>query len=524
MTILFNDQEMARLDAARAQCPAGENPTPTGNWVPFYQELLSIVNAKLLASALDLAVSPADFDSLKSAKLWLGVAVGANGETGVHNTFIRGYTVLQGQLRAGHTFSRDEMQYASNDIALRFYNSIKYGGPKGVQVPGVVPRGLPDVKQIAEIDAGSIGEDLYGSSRLGGSAPLVAADDMAIRQNSGWSGTLGFNLMGGTHPYESGRLHSQTSATAGSANAAPVTGSPVDTVDDVKNVLFTVASYSYGFDAVVRAGFSGFTLDSLYAQASILLSNQSSGSLQSVAARTPIVGRVVNTIQEVGQNNFLDMMLGARDGTVRLGRTTNATFVTNARSDFAGLSTSQQQSMSAAVLGTSSDALSTAALSNASARAALSALSVVAVEVSQATADRFQLYNAVLHTGTITQDWIKARAAMTAGMITRLTTVGSEVVPQYLAPSLVAGPVRYYDVTSGAEVLFGSGTRAQVTFGGDGTETLSGSNAKDYFFGGGGADAMNGGLGADYLDMHRHRGLRQTRWRGNTCGHACRRA
>lgn len=84
-----------------------------------------------------------------------------------------------------------------------------------------------NIRDIAESDASSIGINLYEHL-------LQDGEDTAISVNAGWSGTIGFNLLGGFVPYESWRLYR-----AGDRDK-------IDTLDDVKNVLYAIYSYGAG--------------------------------------------------------------------------------------------------------------------------------------------------------------------------------------------------------------------------------------------------------------------------------------
>ncbi len=76
MAYIFTAAEQAQIEAARDLCPAGDAlPTTTGNWVPFYQMLSDLIGARIDSGT----VTGADLQDLKNAKLWLDVAIGANG-------------------------------------------------------------------------------------------------------------------------------------------------------------------------------------------------------------------------------------------------------------------------------------------------------------------------------------------------------------------------------------------------------------------------------------------------------------
>lgn len=103
----------------------------------------------------------------------------------------------------------------------------------GVSSDNLAPWTVPRIDQIAGLDAKVIVEALF----LG---PLGAIDT-ATSRNAGWSGSLGFNLLGGADPYQSWRLMSAghpDSELGGQHHLAQP-----NTLDDFKNILFAVQSY-----------------------------------------------------------------------------------------------------------------------------------------------------------------------------------------------------------------------------------------------------------------------------------------
>jgi Bacterial regulatory proteins, luxR family len=195
----FTTQEIQQLQAARAQCPAGDgSPTSTGNWVPFYTALSNIPGRHIG----DESVSGADLQDMKNAKLWLDVAIGANGGTDMHSAFICTYTNRQGELRLDRVFTDAEMQRASNGVALKLWQHVS-----GIQVqPGQLPWTVPPISVIAERDASSIGENLF--------VGRLSDGDTAITANAAWSGALGFNLLA------AGRTNAQIGQCAGRSEKA----------------------------------------------------------------------------------------------------------------------------------------------------------------------------------------------------------------------------------------------------------------------------------------------------------------
>jgi hypothetical protein len=185
MAYRFNAQEISLIQAARASSPTGDLvPTSTGNWMPFYTQLSTIIGGRID----DGTVTGSDLQDLQNAKLWLDVAIGANSGTGIHNEFIRAFTNRQGVLRRGSAFSATELQYSSNGVALNLW--IDLADPQGVKNPEQLWL-VPPISEIARSDAESIGNHLYGTDALGQQLPDL--NDTAITANAAWSGTFGFN-------------------------------------------------------------------------------------------------------------------------------------------------------------------------------------------------------------------------------------------------------------------------------------------------------------------------------------------
>jgi hypothetical protein len=219
MSYHLSANEVKELAAARLLCPADNlNATDDGNWVPFYTKFSQILSAHLTDSSL----TALDLQDIKNAKLWLDVAIGANGGTGMHSVFIRTYTNREGQLRLNREFTAKEMQKASNGVALNLWKNLS-------NIDGEYFQQVPPINVIAREDASAIGKYLFQGE-------LPDEGDTAIAANAAWSGALGFNLLGGVAPYESWRL-----LTGG--DPSQTTSSSLNTLDDVKNILFAVSAY-----------------------------------------------------------------------------------------------------------------------------------------------------------------------------------------------------------------------------------------------------------------------------------------
>ncbi|RBH39138.1 hypothetical protein C3F00_042655, partial [Pseudomonas sp. MWU13-2860] len=130
------------------------------------------------------------------------------------------------------------MQASSNQVAVTFMNILLYGSVKGDLAPWTVP----SISQIARIDASAIGEVLFLDD--------LGKDDTATSRNAGWSGTIGFSLLGAKPPYETWRLIS--AGDPGSEIKGNHELAKANRLDDFKNILFAIDSYSVGLRAAVN--------------------------------------------------------------------------------------------------------------------------------------------------------------------------------------------------------------------------------------------------------------------------------
>jgi Ca2+-binding RTX toxin-like protein len=452
---------------------------------PFYQELSRIIGEKLSGTILfDGDVQQA----LKSAKLWLDVAIDANGGSGAYSALIRAYTLRQGQLRLNEIFSADLMQQASNGVAANFVNALIYGSGKDNLAPWTVPL----ISQIASIDARAVGEILFEDKSV--------AADTASSRNSGWSGTIAFSLLGGEYPYETWRLIS-----AGDPGAE-IKGSheqaKVNRVDDFKNILFAIDSYGVALEAVIK-NFGSNTIESLFSvvpeQINVVLgSGNVNPLLQYVVKGTPI-SPVVDLILRYGVNSFFDMFRRTYEGDATVAATTDETFAVNAYEFFSALPPSQSQSTVAKTIGEYGSASEwgvLAAQDNPIGQALLNSLkhlSEIVIEREDGFSGRgLELYESKTGEGVITAQWLIDRADMLGRLIARTNGSFGENTAQKFS---------YSDLASGKQAPMITGVlNPLVMFGDDGGRSFSGGTNIDHLYGGSGNDRINGDEGNDYVE------------------------
>jgi Ca2+-binding RTX toxin-like protein len=455
------------------------------NCAPFYQILSDMIGEKLSGS---MVFNEAVKKVFKSAKLWLDVAIDANGGHGAYSALIRAYTVRQGQLRLNKIFSDELMQESSNQVAVNFMNTLLNGSHKYNLAPWTVP----SIDQIASIDASAIGRILFPKE--------VGEEDTASSRNSGWSGTIGFSLLGGEYPYETWRLISAgdpESEIKGRHQLAKI-----NRVDDFKNILFAIDSYSVALEAVVK-NFGWNSFESLFSvvpeQINIARSSGSYNPLiQSVVKGTPI-SPAVDLILRYGVNAFFDMFRRTYDGGTTFVVTKDETFVANAYTFFSVIPSSQSQSIVAKTIGEygSASEWGVQAAEDTSVgqalRNSLKHLSEIVIERGEGFSGRgLELYDSKTGEGVITEQWLFDRADMLGRLIARtLGSFGENTAQKF----------SYSDLASGKQAPMATGVlNPLVMFGDEGGRSFSGGPNGDHLHGGAGNDSINGGEGSDYVE------------------------
>jgi Ca2+-binding RTX toxin-like protein len=495
MSYVFNDSEKRKIFDAVSKCDGmvfepkrkfyDAVAIEGRNCAPFYQALSDIIGEKL--SGRDF------FDShvkgtLKSAKLWLDVAIDANGGRGAYSALIRAYTVRQGQLRLNEKFSAELMQESSNGVAVNFVNSLIHGSV----IDDLDPWTVPLISQIASIDARAVGEILFRRK--------IGKEDTASSRNSGWSGTIAFSLLGGEFPYETWRLIS--AGDPGSEIKGSHEQAKVNRIDDFKNILFAIDSYSVALEAVIK-NFGRNIFESLFSvvpeQINVALSSGSVNPLiQYVVKGTPI-SPVVDLILRYGVNAFFDMFRRTYESDATFTATTDETFTANAYAFFSSLSPSQSQSIVAKAIGEYGSAsewgvLAAADTSTGQAlRNSLKHLSEIVIERGEDISGHgLELYDSKTGEGVITEQWLFDRADMLGRLIARTNGSFGENTAQKFS---------YSDLASGKQVPMTTGvSNPLVMFGDDGGRSFSGGTNIDHLYGGAGNDTINGLDGNDHVD------------------------
>lgn len=154
---------------------------------------------------------------------WFTAATNANAGIGEVSVLIRSYTQQQGALR-GLTISEQMIQQASNVVAVNTIKAI-------IANNGV----LPTIEQIAGYDAKGVADTLFATT---------LPNDSAFQNNAAWAGSILFPGLGSD----------QTGNLLGGDGQ-------VNTVGDLKDVLFGYAATTKGLDAALASyGGSGMMM------------------------------------------------------------------------------------------------------------------------------------------------------------------------------------------------------------------------------------------------------------------------
>ena len=497
--IQLNETEVQRFTQLQIQA------TP-GNYALIYKELADLLTGKYSVSVTDSSV------------LWLRGATEANAGRGAFSALIRGYTESQYQLRYGTsiptipTSPTDKLQDASDAVAKNLLRDLTGSNPLWLRGQ------MSDIKQISLADATAVGEVLFGS-QLGHDT-----NDTAFTRNSAWSGSLLFSLL---RSDQTGKLMS-----TGASSAS------IDTLNDWRDVLYAYKSYEAGLKAAVVGSAATLLLsqtgspeqraqaattiatDTLVMGATVYgyVSNGLSDIKTAILSGTPnpTLKEAFTVIGNVGQNKFLDMLMGAVQAKQLLGTTTDANFAATAKAFFGALTPQELQILNAKLLPSSPSNIAALAQTDASVRAALVAGSIVSIKISDALAnsDTLRLMNPATGLGSLSSQWINDRALFVAAIGTGKPDLNGQTFKSASLPTDRSFEFRYVDASGVEKIIIAENTARPggvfnppspqvIAFGGAGNDTITGSESikfGDHLYGGAGNDTIKGAGGNDYLE------------------------
>ncbi|WP_170971248.1 calcium-binding protein [Mesorhizobium sp. GR13] len=216
----------------------------TYSWYDFYGDLIEFLSD---ANGLPVdGVSPQVF-------VWLNGARLVNGGAGVYSDFIRGYTKIQGEIRYGRTFSNDDIQAASDELAQGVWSviTLKFNSNQA----------FPDISQIGAQDAAFAVQNLF-------------AGDQAA-----WSGNMLFPLLGVSSFLSTNILHSDV----------PSAYERIDTYDAL------AALSSYFTATMLTINGTGSTAGDIAANMDLLLQSTISSSVSAGLGTWSFVGQSLAT-------------------------------------------------------------------------------------------------------------------------------------------------------------------------------------------------------------------------------------
>lgn len=494
----FNSTQLAEIERLRDIAARSENKQVPGGGADLYRYIFKAVTGidvtqSMLSTPIDTvwnATGNAPMpDENRKALTWLFGALQVNTGVGAFSTVIREYNIRQGELRGKGTFTKQQLDEASNAVAILFANSILNLKDENNQDNPSYHK-LPTVQEIGQTDLNGVRNTLYPGNETPGTELYL---------NQAWPGIVMLGSLGGQYTDRLLRYD----------DIQPVV---LDSLADFKSMLFAWDSFKTAFDktpltsatlsdalialnwpaSLVATAVAEYTANGATSLAQFVFSTLAAE--QNADAKTAL-----DVIAKVGSHKFLDMLMGAVQGKTLIGTTqTDAQFAANARDFLGALSPDQLQSLKAELLPLSASALANKALADtadgASTRAALAALSVVGVQVSPEVAARVSLYNPATNAGQLTEEWITDRAAFTT-LFYEQQQRGGGILPG-------TQNIAYIDKTSNTQILVGAGSaqRIQYIFGGSADESIEGQGFADHLYGGAGGDTLSGQGDADYLE------------------------
>jgi len=449
----------------------------TGN----YSEAYRYVGDLLLTTMRNGGLSPEDMAAANPVYRWFRGAEQANDGQGVFSFLIRTYTQRQAELRLGREFTPQELQDASNKVADAVLNDI-------VSNPSLE---IPTIDAIAENDAKQVGLafEKAGLDEL----------DTAVLNNSAWAGAILFSGLGSP----------QTDRLVRAGDSA----SSLDTIDDLKNLLFAYDSFRL-LQAATQSTYTSETLlgtlgefvDDVIITVNSLLSDDPVGGLLDLTRGTPI-HEPLQTIGDYGIEDVLDMLRSSYYGSI-VQDTTAENFSANAYALFygaGGMSNDEQLNTGLEMLHSLNvEEIRDLASSSEMHRNALMNLSLIAVDLGDYSGRGIELYDSQTGLGSITDDWIHDRASMLKFRQMydeQNVNYGETLSVSFLGlPFPIPGDLHYVDVASGLELYIdgtdlGIAETTEIIFGDSNNNDVIGGNGDDRLYGSAGNDTLTGNGG-----------------------------
>jgi Ca2+-binding RTX toxin-like protein len=467
-------EELVQLNALYAEANSSA-PGTTGRYASVYQYIADLIESRNSFPVLWGIEFPLNHE-VDVSKRWFQGAARANAGEGPFADIIRDYSSRQSELRYGEVVGEEMMQAASDRVAQRAIND------------DILEAGfIPTIDEIAEKDAVGVGEVLFARNPDDTASPVEPNG-----RNSAWSGAVLFSLL------DSDQTDRLLSA------GVP---SEMDTLDDLKNVLFAVDSFYYA----VKKAWDIYDITDIESIDWGILGDVILGFPNSL---NDIFGAAFPDLAKVflyEPNTILNMLKSAYAGQPQYD-VTSENFVTEAHAFFSQFSAEIQQAQQIVMLDDfDSDELFALAKENTdlglATRNALISLSGIALAGLDYSGRDLSLYDNASGEGSWTDAYLRDRATMLSTMMQADTDLIPDTDGQlndvYTFSLLDKAVWEYGDLQSGQHVarvpLLPTQTRL-VSFGSNTDDNLSGGGWDDRLYGGAGDDALNGSMGNDHLE------------------------
>jgi hypothetical protein len=473
----------------------------TAEQIAKLQPLVTLENYPAAYELLKVWTADSEDPDVQLFRTWLLGAADVNQGLGPFAALIGAYNMRQGELR-GWPITPADNQAASDYIGEQFFNEFVFPESQ-----------IPDMEVLVNFEPN-------GARFLFENYPDDG--DTAKSEGANWVGTLLISPFG----FDRTNLL----LTAGDSETA------LDTIDDLKNVLFAYDSFREAVWGIRNMDFTiGSAGNALQAMWNLPeggrilgIPPQSLDHLDNIIASLA-EGRVAaddfRLVRNLDKNDTLDHLMSAWLGR-RTNRTTDETFVETASTFFQNVEGNVQRNTGLERLDDKTiNELVTLALTDAKYRNALLSLSNFALDLEsdQYRERPLDLYDEATGQGDMTRQYLQDRAAALKFFTGYdLSDRNDHFFSAVGLPLGMWGDVVIDDRASGERLtvdgldlgiadnrylMFGGegpdeltgGLRDDRCYGGTGNDTLSGASGDDYLEGNDGSDTLNGGTGDDAL-------------------------
>ena len=193
----FSSTQLTEIKRLRNIAALDQNKQLAGGGVDLYTYIFKAVTGidvtqSMLSSPIDTVWqangSTPMPDENRRALTWLYGALQVNKDAGIFSQVIREYNIRQGELRGKGTFIKQELDQASNAVAVLFADSILNPIIGGQSNPTY--QRLPTLQEIGNTDLNGVRNVLY---------PGNETPDKELYLNQAWPGIVMLGSLGGQY-------------------------------------------------------------------------------------------------------------------------------------------------------------------------------------------------------------------------------------------------------------------------------------------------------------------------------------